>query len=399
MNRAIFSSITLILLSGMYTFSYAQDDFRDAFIINSEGDTLRGTIDYRSNQKNYVSCLFRKNGSVREYGPGDILGYGFINDKVYTSALADSVFVESLFLGSMSLYRYMEGFYLAKEEEIYFLESQEITVRMNGKDYQKRDQRWRGILSALVGDCLNNTEGLLNRIDFNERSLTNVVKKYNACLGEEEGIIEFKENLPWTTIQLGYEAGIGYSMLSITDEKAQPDMPDQYTKMHPVLGLKAIFKFPRVSDRLGLITGLEFMRVTFSDRVTYNPAGQINNYDSEIRLNVLSIPTGLRYQTPYKKDFSWLFMGGFALDVQLGSDSKMVAERIGSGGTSYDPETYVFIIEDQQAGFWATAGASKRFENFEGALLLKYATMGDMTSSIWEGAYHKRFSLSILITP
>ena len=93
--KRTFILITLFLfLSLMETF--AQSDFRDGLIITLDQDTIHGLVDYQSNVKNYKHCRFKRDGVIKEYSPNQITGFGYLNDKFFTSKILKGLFVEVL---------------------------------------------------------------------------------------------------------------------------------------------------------------------------------------------------------------------------------------------------------------------------------------------------------------
>ena len=76
--------ITCLLLS---ISMFSQTDFRKGFILNNSGQKIQGFINYKENSSMYALCEFKstKTGNITYYSPIQIKGYGFENDKVFTS--------------------------------------------------------------------------------------------------------------------------------------------------------------------------------------------------------------------------------------------------------------------------------------------------------------------------
>ena len=125
MNKKILIGlIILILISAELQ---ARSDFRDGFIIKATNDTIFGKIDYRSNLNNTKSCLFKTSSGIVEYTPDQIIGYGFKNDKFFSSEIIKGTFTEVLVAGELSLYMSGNDLFVRKTgSEMYKLESKQI---------------------------------------------------------------------------------------------------------------------------------------------------------------------------------------------------------------------------------------------------------------------------------
>ena len=144
MNSICKQLLILQFLTMIGAFVHAQSDYRPGFIITNEGDSIAGQIDYRATAKNLNSCLFKSNsGQVVEYFPDQLKGYGFVDDKNYTSEIEDGFFVEKLVEGSMSLYR-MDQIYLVRKDSLYRLEYKKASIDELDRTVIPEDNRWRG---------------------------------------------------------------------------------------------------------------------------------------------------------------------------------------------------------------------------------------------------------------
>ena len=114
--RKLIIVLTLIYL-GNFNLS-ANNTFKDGFIINLYGDTIKGYLLEQSSINASKKCVF-KTGSDKEkvvYSPNDILGYRFINGKYYISKSINSsqdrdkenVFMEFFIKGIACIYYYVK---------------------------------------------------------------------------------------------------------------------------------------------------------------------------------------------------------------------------------------------------------------------------------------------------
>ncbi|MDN3668791.1 hypothetical protein QWY93_05560 [Echinicola jeungdonensis] len=136
------SSILFFLLFSCIFFQVkAQNNFKEAFIINLENDTLKGLINSRSEFKNYNSCQFKRNGELTTYQPNQIHGFGFQQGKFYSAEIIKRKFVETLVFGDLSLYKYKSQYFLKKEGKTYKLQPKDNEVNYRGKKAVYEDKK------------------------------------------------------------------------------------------------------------------------------------------------------------------------------------------------------------------------------------------------------------------
>jgi len=152
MYKIQFLLVTFFLFCKVSTVA-AQFNFKEGFIVKMNNDTIQGKIDYKLNYKLNKSCHFQVDGEVLEYFPNQIKGYGFSNDKAFTSQILEGTFIEILVHGDLNLFRYGNVFFVQKEDgEIYKLESNETNIEVDGKVGVKSDNRWKRVLTYLASD-------------------------------------------------------------------------------------------------------------------------------------------------------------------------------------------------------------------------------------------------------
>ena len=78
-------SIISFLLAIITTATMAQTNPKPGYVITNTGDTIRGVIDFRTNEKLSKQCQFWANGEKegKVYLPGDIEGFRFDNNGKY----------------------------------------------------------------------------------------------------------------------------------------------------------------------------------------------------------------------------------------------------------------------------------------------------------------------------
>lgn len=389
----------LILITLIFAFSIqeglAKSDFREGFIVTMKKDTIYGEIDFRSNAKNYESCLFKKDNIISEYKPVQLLGYGYLNDRYYTSQIKDSTFVETLVEGDLSLYKY-DTYYLLRSPagEILKLEKNTLRIAEDGKAEMKEDARWKGIISYLISDC--NTDSQINQnLYFDEKSITKLVTGYNKCKGSEFTV--YKVNKPWTKLGLGLTTGLTQS--TINSRKLSSllvYMADSYNSFDPTIGIFFELSAPRVSERFSLQTEVHFSKASFSSLVVLPDWGYTDYHHTYIELSTLSVPLSVKYFLPGNK-FSLFFEAGLNYDYNFKKhNTKHIFERV-TNNNVYTAESQVEMLFESQTGFLAGMGILKSFNRIKCGATIRYNKSTDLGSYLGVDSTINRLSLSLIL--
>jgi hypothetical protein len=193
----------LILLLGLSLLGsalFAQKDYRAGWVRTLDGDTLKGMVQYKVSNKIAEDCKFRdtEQGAVKQFSATQILGFGYLNDKVFLSkdtiqdASNNTVFMEEIVHGRVSLFRYGKVFYLEKDK-MYKLEEELSQTTDQNVQYEQKKNKYSGVINYLFSDC--NDSGFSKEIlqaDLKETDLARLTSKYNQCIGSPS--VEYKKN-------------------------------------------------------------------------------------------------------------------------------------------------------------------------------------------------------------
>jgi hypothetical protein len=280
-------------------------------VVLSQGDTLKGKVNYRSGILAGNSCVFKPQGTEIEqaYTPKDITGYGFPNDKSFQSKYLDhadtlapeQVFMEELVRGTMSLYNYKGTFFVQKQqdpklyklyittESYYKYEKDETPETSNGTLAVRRVNHHLGVLNMLMLDCfkmLSKTE----RVSLSQKSLVALVHEYNQCKGDGAEQKVFKESKPWLAARAGIVAGISHTSFnfSATDERyLHLEYADFNNATYPTLGLFINLNSPRISENVSLQFESRYFRSNYKAQPSYEWSGF--QYDNNVEFNLSAI--------------------------------------------------------------------------------------------------------------
>lgn len=239
-------SIISFLLAIVATATMAQTNPKPGYVITNTGDTIRGVIDFRTNEKLSKQCEFWANGEkeVKVYQPGDIEGFRFDNNGKYFVARRLNVtgtpelyFAEFMVQGKMNLYCVTY-----KTDEYYFFEREdgemaELTNRYTSymsidaavqgtKDIVKEKKRQYGKVKML----LQQSKSAVADMDDNNmtrKKLVNVVRDYHneVCTdGSSCMVYEYNEKTDRVKTHLKAFAGFAYYATEMTDMQSDQDM-------------------------------------------------------------------------------------------------------------------------------------------------------------------------------
>lgn len=309
------TGIKIILILVVSFSSFGQNNFKNGFIVNLENDTIVGQVDYRTNSENYISCLFKTEKDIKKYFPKDILGFGYKDDKYFSSQIIKDTFVEALVLGEMSLYKYKNDTYLIKKDDlVYTLESKKEKLGHDGKNLRRETVNWKGTLTLLVIDCIKNPNEIISKNNLSEKSLVDLVVKYNTCKNTD--FIEFNANKPWGKVDFG--ATLGLSQTELTFVRYDWSFSNgNHRSFDPYFGFFIEISSPRQKERLSSRIGINFMKTTFSNE----------NTTSSIELTTLSMPFTLSYNLPIKS-LTLSFQGGGIMNYHVNSKEHLISSEI-----------------------------------------------------------------------
>jgi hypothetical protein len=88
----IFKSLSFLILTTFLSLNvYSQQNFVPGYVVTVQGDTLKGSVDYRNWDKNpdKISFVLEGKTTPEQYSPLDIKSFK-ANDEVYVSAIVKS---------------------------------------------------------------------------------------------------------------------------------------------------------------------------------------------------------------------------------------------------------------------------------------------------------------------
>lgn len=185
--------------------AYGQRNEYAGYIITNLGDTVRGILDFRSNDQLARSVSFKATAAedYRTFQPGEIRGFRIDdNGKYYVARelpFADGsrkCFAEYLVEGKMNLYYVADGterayFFEREDGEIVLVQTK--TSLTAGGDERRREFLQRGKLTYLMQDSPAAMKTLETRHKMEHKLAISAAKNYHRDLcGSDEGCIEYQ---------------------------------------------------------------------------------------------------------------------------------------------------------------------------------------------------------------
>ena len=383
--------------------AYSQSDFREGFLIDSSGDTLKGWINYTESKEQYRICNFRtsEQTEVTNYLPDQIEGYGYVRDKVFESGSLETegrekqqVFYQVLVRGSVSLLKHDNIFYARGSDfVIRELDNSKSQTESDGKVYATKSRRYIGTLSLLFQNC-DEVQKKLPDLRYSEKGLTEIVEDYNACQGEEYQV--YKNRKKWFAAELGLAFGYNASNIkfdtSITEYQYLTE--DFETDWSAMPGISLYLLSPRINERISFYVGAFYLKTKYiSNSIIEQSRVEYRNYLA-IEIEQIKIPFGIKYNIPFGQ-FSTYLNGGLSYTAHLNKSFEGIEERKLDNQTIETREIDELIIDNSQFGYWFGLGAEH--QTFKKANLFLEARV-EKTSGLLTTVVANNTALSDTIT-
>lgn len=317
----------------------AQKNFQPGYILNHQGDTIQGYIDYRNWEENpeeihYSSSL---NGSPITYLPKDIAEFG-VQDEIYVSAIVDimpvettvvdetpemykkrvNVFLQTLIRGEKSLYYHdsqqgYQNFYIVQDSSFQLLEYKKTVQYKNGSRVKVESKKYVTQLAYYLRAC-DNIESMLKYSGYGKKSLIKLFENYYDCTQSTNAFQKEEEK---TYTEIGVLAGITTTRLSFV---GSPRLDDANFDTNTGVSLGIFFDvvLPR-NNRKWSINNEILYTSTYSVSDSFRVYDDENDYSrtySELAYSYLKVNNMVRFKYPLNKSHIYFNVGmsnGFAL--------------------------------------------------------------------------------------
>ncbi len=389
MRKLVFLLLSLVCLIAD---CLGQINWKEGYIITNEGDSIRGEINFRTIAKSYDQCEFRNQNTQKIYTSREISGYGINEDRHYKSFPDELKFGEILVIGELSLFRINEEFMLIKGGEYTRLSVEEKTSAYAGYEVNTEDIKWKGIFSAVLGDCRTITDDELKNLRFDERVITREVVEYNKC--KNAPYQEYKVEKKWTSIKFSLMAGLANSILKPKPANSNYYyISSSYSSIDPQIGISMYLFYPRISDRFYFEIAAMYTGSSFSGFEQFS--GSTSEYhDVFINTKSLSTPVTIGLILPFNK---WMLTvnSGIHLENIIESSSIHYGEVLVGNTVNAYPEEAPFAFKKSIIGFTGGVGLKRGIGKRELQVQLRYAYLNNVSANDDLAMKLQRLSLNL----
>lgn len=352
MNHRLFSLLLFVIFSTHFIRS--QENFIPGSIVTLKGDTLFGNVDYQSWVSNPATIRFKsdKDEKVLSYGPKELLSFK-VNADVYVAAevrletssvrmdelqdgvelhfIKDTVFLQSLFQGTKSLYLY-KGI---KGKNQFFIKEDTTYELLLYKKYVAYDLSMRNVreLKKYVGQLilyLSDCPSLFNQINQTSYKQTSLVNLFNKYFEKNNQQIDYHKKKETFAVSFGVVGGVAQNTLKFNSlifaELAYTNYKPTYS-INP--GLFIEFSHPRSLGKWSSYNELLYAPTHYEGFYEDN----LYRVYTEFRFNYLKMTNMIRYQLPLKTIHLFVNCGlsngyFFGEKNEKRSESKIYDDRI-----------------------------------------------------------------------
>ena len=235
--------ILLGLLTLFATATIAQTNPQPGYIITNNGDTVRGNIDFRTNESLSKQCVFWASGGnvSTTYKPGDIEGFRFDNNGKYFVTRRLSLFGDpQLYFAEFMVQGKMNLYCVAYDRDEYFFferedgEMAQLTNRaflssstlQDEKDKLEEKKEQYGKVKILLQDSWKAAAEMTGS-DMTRKQLVKVVRDYhNDVCTDGSSCVVYEYNEKTDRSKTHFKAFAGFAYYA-SERTVNQDLPDE----------------------------------------------------------------------------------------------------------------------------------------------------------------------------
>lgn len=289
------------------TIAMAQTNPKPGYVITNNGDTIRGVIDFRTNEKLSKQCDFWANGGAVKttYKPGDIEGFRFENNgkffvtrRLNVTGEPELYFAEFMVQGKMNLYcitRNSDDHFFFEREDGEMAELTNRVANYQGdakaalqlvkNDVQEKREQF-GKVKSLLQKSWKAVEGMDDN-NMSRKKLINVVRDYHNDVCTDGGkcmVYEYDEKSD--NIQTYFKAFTGVAYYSTEKSDHQMYTDENYPGGAFEIGIGVEFYLERVMQGFSVEAGIAITPEYKSEHDLKGSYGKVSSTIEKNRLNV-----------------------------------------------------------------------------------------------------------------
>jgi hypothetical protein len=324
MKKTVAILICLLIVSALP----ASNNFKPAIIIGLKNDTLKGLIDFRSDQLNSIDCRFKssENDVVKIFKPKQIAGYKFAKEGRYyisheiniDSIDKEMVFLEVLVMGTVNLYFYQDNensdhyfFEKTKNELIEVTKKKDRISNVSGLEVKRvlynrssnynmylNDVEYRKVIANVFKESAR-VSARAAFAAFQRKDFIELTSKYNIEMGNNstKNIVYANDNLSaFFDAELSLAGGIQYVDYKSVPAYLLQNYSIESKSLMPVVSGQLTLTCPRFIKSLALILDLSLSK--FTGACDYE--GKYSIYYT-YKFDALKVASGLGLKYTYLK--------------------------------------------------------------------------------------------------
>jgi len=374
--------ITLLFISAS---ALAQNGFDRGFIIDVQGDTTFGYVQYKAIKSQDRILRFRteKEEEAKDYTSGDIKGFGSdVLGYFQSMDLSDievfggPAFMRILIEGKLSLYKSSKGYLLVKNGLMDFLltkpqvevqRTEVLVVEQNMQIKADLERDNRNTVARLISDGCDSLILEENPYKTSDKSLIRIVSAYNDCVNA--GYKNYEDLTERVILEISLVAGVSSSILAFDGNPE--NRFTLFTNFDPVksliLGSEITYSVPQLTNKFHALLGAHYQKTNYYGYAVYPRGSDLIHYDDVfIDISMLRLPIGIGYR-PNFEVLPVSFYFGVTVNYFLKADYLRVEERVPTNPSFGDIETSYrgalnddVIINDGNPGVWVGMAFQKK---------------------------------------
>lgn len=303
-NRYFYAFSLLFIGYFFQPTSLFSQNYLPGFVINQDGDSLRGYILFEDHMFNRGHCLFKSSldAPQKSFSPTDIRTYGVDGIALFRSWELEKrsgkkklIFLEYMLQGAPSLLFYGSKYFLEEGNNVIELDVKKDTVSQEGKIFIQEGQVFRNFLIQQFGACSDMLD-MLEDTKSGGTYLYDIVKTYHEC--QELSYQSFVSKKKWVQLQLG--AGVSGNRFNYFPKRFAGSTyyfegSDPLWSYFIGRFVRLHVSYPRLNSRWAVRTDLIFSQIDFSISEINDRAGIDLLYEMDIATSALEVPITLAY--------------------------------------------------------------------------------------------------------
>ena len=383
--------ITSILFSFFFLHiqsTYSQS-FREGFFMSRSGRITNGFVRVQKDTHYLLTCEFKYtlDSEVEVIRADEIKGYGigdarlFFSKEIMMDGKPSAVFLETLILGSRSLYVAEDRYFVEYNSQI-----SELETRQESAD----------LLAEVFADCDDLSSSLSSgrkNISLEQQALIQLFEVYYQC--KKENFTRYRKP-QWHKLGAGIWGGVEWTKLAFKD------VSNRYAYLNdavfqrafsPAIGFYVEYSSPRINDRLFATFEFSFQKYFIQGYSESENNGIISRRDIFFSFNEAIFNLGAKYTLVPK--WNKLFINtGVTFQSHRNQEAYLfIEEERTAENEIWASESAIADAKIEQLGFWAGLGANIiQFPHFSIPIQIRYQRSGSLIGSFKDGTSGSPFS-------